>query len=58
MFRSVFVLPLTISLAAIGVIWTFVYNPNPDIGVLNAFLRLLHLDGRRGRCRLVLPAPG
>ena len=43
-FRSVFVLPLTISLAAIGVVWTFVYNPDPDIGVLNAVLRLLHLD--------------
>ena len=43
-FRSIFVLPLTISLAAIGVIWTFVYNPDPDIGVLNAFLRLVHLD--------------
>jgi len=44
-FRSVFVLPLTISLAAIGVMWTFVYNPDPNIGVLNAFLKLLHLDG-------------
>lgn len=43
-FRSGFVLPLTISLAAIGVIWTFVYNPDPDVGVLNAVLRLLHLD--------------
>jgi ABC-type sugar transport system permease subunit len=44
-FRSIFVLPLTISLAAIGVIWTFVYNPDPDIGVLNAVLQVLHLDG-------------
>lgn len=43
-YRSVFVLPLTISLAAIGVIWTFVYNPDPDIGTLNAILRVLHLD--------------
>jgi ABC-type sugar transport system permease subunit len=43
-FRSIFVLPLTISLAAIGVIWTFVYNPDPDIGVLNAVLQVLHLD--------------
>jgi ABC-type sugar transport system permease subunit len=45
LYRSVFVLPLTISLAAIGVIWTFVYNTDPDIGVFNAILRLLHLDG-------------
>ena len=43
-YRSGFVLPLTISLAAIGVIWTFVYNSNPDVGVLNSVLRLLHLD--------------
>jgi raffinose/stachyose/melibiose transport system permease protein len=44
-FRSIFVLPLTISLAAIGVIWTFVYNSDPDVGVLNALLRLLGLYG-------------
>jgi raffinose/stachyose/melibiose transport system permease protein len=43
-YRSIFVLPLTISLAAIGVIWTFVYNPDPDIGSLNAILQALHLD--------------
>ena len=53
-----FVLPLTISLAAIGVIWTFVYNPDPDIGVLNAVLQLVHLDDVRRRPRLVLPPPG
>jgi ABC-type sugar transport system permease subunit len=44
-FRSIFVLPLTISLAAIGVVWTFVYNTDPNIGVFNAILRLLHLQG-------------
>jgi ABC-type sugar transport system permease subunit len=43
-YRSAFVLPLTISLAAIAVIWTFVYNPDPDVGVLNAVLRFLRLD--------------
>lgn len=43
-YRSIFVLPLTISLAAVGVIWTFVYNPDPDIGVLNAVLRIVGLD--------------
>jgi ABC-type sugar transport system permease subunit len=37
-FRSVFILPMTISLAATGVIWSFMYNPNPSIGVLNAIL--------------------
>jgi ABC-type sugar transport system permease subunit len=43
-FRSVFVLPMTISLAATGVIWSFVYNPDSDVGVLNAFLKLTHLN--------------
>jgi ABC-type sugar transport system permease subunit len=43
-FRTVFILPMTISLAAVGVIWSLVYNPDPDFGVLNALVRLLHLD--------------
>ncbi|MGC5019380.1 carbohydrate ABC transporter permease [Micromonospora sp. DT47] len=45
-FRTVFVLPMTISLAAAGVIWSFIYNPDPDIGVLNAVLQAVHLDGQ------------
>jgi ABC-type sugar transport system permease subunit len=44
-FRTVFVLPMTISLAAAGVIWSFVYNPDAHIGVLNAILKALHLQG-------------
>lgn len=43
-FRTVFILPMTISLAAVGVIWGFVYNPDPEFGVLNALTRFLHLD--------------
>lgn len=42
--RTVFVLPMTISLAAVGVIWGFVYNPDSDFGVLNALVAALHLD--------------
>lgn len=42
-FRTVFVLPMTISLAAAGVIWSFVYNP--DFGVLSAVVGALGLDG-------------
>jgi len=42
-FRTVFVLPMTISLAAAGVIWSFVYNP--DFGVLSALVERLGLDG-------------
>jgi raffinose/stachyose/melibiose transport system permease protein len=44
LFRSVFVLPMTISLTAAGVIWTFVYNADPQVGVLSAIVRALHLD--------------
>ncbi|MGH3113870.1 MAG: carbohydrate ABC transporter permease [Gaiellaceae bacterium] len=41
-FRTAFVLPLTISLAAAGVMWSFVYNP--DFGVLSAAVDALHLN--------------
>jgi ABC-type sugar transport system permease subunit len=41
LFRSAIILPMTISLAAVGVIWRFIYNPDPDKGLLNAGLRLL-----------------
>jgi ABC-type sugar transport system permease subunit len=38
LFRTVFILPMTISLTAAGVIWSFVYNPDSSLGVLNALL--------------------
>jgi ABC-type sugar transport system permease subunit len=41
-FRTAFILPMTISLAAAGVIWTFMYDP--DFGVLPRLLEFLHLD--------------
>jgi alpha-glucoside transport system permease protein len=44
-FRTVFILPMTISLAAAGVIWSFVYNADPQIGVLNAVLDRLGILG-------------
>jgi alpha-glucoside transport system permease protein len=34
---AVFV-PMAISATAVGVIWLFIYSPNPDIGLLNAVL--------------------
>jgi ABC-type sugar transport system permease subunit len=37
-YRSVFILPMTISLTAAGVIWSFIYNPDPSVGLLNAML--------------------
>jgi ABC-type sugar transport system permease subunit len=45
LFRTVFILPMTISLTAAGVIWTFVYNPDADLGVLNAVLGAVGLGG-------------
>jgi ABC-type sugar transport system permease subunit len=41
--KGVFYLPATISAAAVGVIWYFVFNP--DQGILNSSLRLVGLDG-------------
>lgn len=42
LFRTAFILPMTISLAAAGVIWTFVYDP--DFGVLTRFVEWSGLD--------------
>jgi ABC-type sugar transport system permease subunit len=38
LFRAVFILPMTISLTAAGVIWSFIYDPSPSKGVLNGIL--------------------
>jgi alpha-glucoside transport system permease protein len=43
--RTVFILPMTISLAAAGVIWSFMYNPDPQVGVLSAVVQKLGLLG-------------
>lgn len=42
-FRTVFVLPMTVSLTAAGVLWVLVFNP--DFGVLPALLGIVGLDG-------------
>lgn len=57
-FRTVFILPMTISLAATGVIWSFVYNPDPDIGVLNAVLGKLGILGADWRLGPLELRPG
>lgn len=41
-FRTAFILPMTISLAAAGVIWTFMYDP--DFGVLTRFVQWSGID--------------
>lgn len=43
LFRSVFVLPMTISLTAIGVIWGLMYNP--DYGTVDALVRTVGAEG-------------
>jgi ABC-type sugar transport system permease subunit len=43
-FRSVFILPMTISLAAAGVIWGFMYNPDSEVGVINAVFETFGID--------------
>jgi raffinose/stachyose/melibiose transport system permease protein len=57
-FRTMFVLPMTISLAAAGVIWSFVYNPDPQIGMLNALLDKLGLLGADWRLGPLELRPG
>jgi len=39
--KSLIFLPMAISATAAGVIWLFVYSPNPSIGLLNAVLTAL-----------------
>jgi ABC-type sugar transport system permease subunit len=54
-FRTMFVLPMTISLAAAGVIWSFIYNPDPQVGMFNAVLDrfgILGADWRLGPLEL------
>lgn len=39
--KSVIFLPMGISATAAGIIWLFVYSPDPNIGLLNALLRVI-----------------
>lgn len=41
-YRNIYYLPALISLTAVGILFTFIYNP--DIGMLNSVLRCLGLD--------------
>jgi alpha-glucoside transport system permease protein len=36
--KTAIFVPMAISATAVGIIWLFVYSPDPDIGVLNAIL--------------------
>jgi alpha-glucoside transport system permease protein len=37
--KTAIFVPMAISATAVGIIWLFVYSPDPDVGVLNAVLR-------------------
>src|SRR5215211_1588251 len=41
--KSVVFLPMAIAATALAVIWTFVYNPDPGIGLLNAILGVVRI---------------
>ncbi|MEH7436240.1 sugar ABC transporter permease [Neobacillus drentensis] len=41
-FRTTFFIPVLISMTVIGILFSFIYNP--DVGLLNSFLRLIGLD--------------
>lgn len=41
--KSLFYLPICLSLAVVGQVWIWIYQP--DWGLLNAFLRAVHLGG-------------
>jgi alpha-glucoside transport system permease protein len=43
-FKAIIFVPMAISATAVGVIWRFVYSPDQDLGVLNAFLGLFGAD--------------
>src|SRR3954467_11037787 len=41
--KAIVFLPMAIAAAAPGVIWLFVYSPDPNIGLLNAILGVVHV---------------
>lgn len=41
-YRALFLFPNVVSIVAVSVLWRFIYNPN--FGILNGLLRLVHLD--------------
>jgi alpha-glucoside transport system permease protein len=41
--KAIVFLPMAIAATALSVIWTFVYQPDPNIGLLNAILGIVHV---------------
>jgi raffinose/stachyose/melibiose transport system permease protein len=44
-FRVVFLLPLIVPQVVIYLLWIFIYNPDPSVGLLNGTLQAVHLQG-------------
>jgi raffinose/stachyose/melibiose transport system permease protein len=44
-FRVVFLLPLIVPQVVIYLLWIFIYNPDPSVGLLNGTLQAIHLQG-------------
>lgn len=42
--KAVIFVPMAISATAVAIIWKFVYDPDPDVGSLNAFITTFGLD--------------
>ena len=42
--KAVVFIPMAISATAVAIIWRFVYEPDPDLGALNAFITTLGAD--------------
>jgi alpha-glucoside transport system permease protein len=43
-FKAIIFVPMAISATAVGVIWRFVYSPDPSLGILNAIIGFLGGD--------------
>lgn len=43
-FRAAYFSPQVTSMVVIAILWTVLYNPNPDTGLLNAFLKSMGLS--------------
>src|SRR5580700_290123 len=54
-FRSIFYFPSVLSLAVVGLIWTWIYHP--DLGLLNQALSASGLKALRRNCYRILTLP-
>ncbi|UOF88697.1 sugar ABC transporter permease [Fodinisporobacter ferrooxydans] len=46
-FRTAFFSPVVMSMAVVSILWTLLYNPNPDTGLINHFLVSIGLPAQQ-----------